>query len=171
MNWAVSKINPSLLVSDTGVIMRMASSRRHIGNKWITFDERVLYQRKIGAGYMAVNVKSCGVKKTYYVHRLVADAFIGSAWQGAEVNHKDGDKTNNNLANLEWVSHSENHIHAVLNGLSRAAKITPATAIAIKQEIEAGHSCSFIALKRDVSIQIVTRIKRKKAWAFLEVPA
>lgn len=44
------------------------------------------------------------------VHRLVMLAFIGPS--ELEVNHKDGDKSNNNLSNLEYSTHSENHIHA-----------------------------------------------------------
>ena len=47
---------------------------------------------------------------TRKVHRLVLLAFIGPSH--LEVNHKDGDKENNNLNNLEYCTHSENHIHA-----------------------------------------------------------
>lgn len=46
-----------------------------------------------------------------YVHRLVAQAFIpGDA--SLEINHKDGDKTNNRANNLEWVTRSQNQIHS-----------------------------------------------------------
>lgn len=54
-------------------------------------------------------------RKEFYVHRLVATCFLGHN-NGMEVNHKDGDKANNQLTNLEWVSHSENILHAYQMG-------------------------------------------------------
>ncbi len=50
--------------------------------------------------------------KKFYVHRLLAQAFLGGIKPKQEVNHKDGDKTNNSLNNLEVVSSSENKKHA-----------------------------------------------------------
>ncbi len=53
-----------------------------------------------------------------YVHRLVAAAFIPNPQNKRCVNHKDGNKLNNHASNLEWVTHSENMVHAVNNGLA-----------------------------------------------------
>ena len=55
--------------------------------------------------------------KTYKIHRLVAKAFIENPKNKAEVNHKDGDKHNNNVDNLEWVTREENMQHAFMNGM------------------------------------------------------
>ena len=51
------------------------------------------------------------------IHRLVVDTFLQGVPRGKEVNHKDGDKTNNKLSNLEIITRSENMKHAYALGL------------------------------------------------------
>lgn len=62
-----------------------------------------------------------GSKKYVQVHRLVAEYFCDGYFDGAVVNHKDGDKHNNNHANLEWVSQKEN-IHKSYNHSNKGPK-------------------------------------------------
>ena len=57
-------------------------------------------------------------KKYCLVHRLVANAFIPNPENKRCINHKDGNKKNNNINNLEWVSYSENMKHAYRTGLA-----------------------------------------------------
>ncbi len=66
-------------------------------------------------GYYQVSLSKEGKISKVYVHRLVAEAFFIE--RDETVNHKDGDKTNNCVTNLEWVSYSENNKHAFRIGL------------------------------------------------------
>lgn len=65
-----------------------------------------------GWGYLRVSLLNNGHKITKSVHRLVADAFIKNPLNKPEINHIDGNKLNNRIDNLEWVTRSENEIHA-----------------------------------------------------------
>lgn len=69
-------------------------------------------------GYVVVNLNKNGKRKVGKVHRLVAEAFIPNVTNKPQVNHIDGDKTNNNVDNLEWCTNRENQIHAVRTGLT-----------------------------------------------------
>ena len=75
-------------------------------------------------GYMQVSLWSCGKGHSFKVHRLVALYFLeNNDVTKTYVNHIDGNKTNNNISNLEWVTPSENNFHAVKSGLVNAIKI------------------------------------------------
>ena len=65
------------------------------------------------AGYASVRLPD----KNHLVHRMVAEAFIPNPENKPQVNHKDGNKRNNNASNLEWVTPKENMAHAWANGL------------------------------------------------------
>ena len=63
--------------------------------------------------YLTVSLSKRSIKKTFNVHRLVAEHFLPRPPKATEVNHKDGNKHNNNLSNLEWVTQRENLHHAM----------------------------------------------------------
>jgi hypothetical protein len=68
---------------------------------------RILRQTPVGDGYLAVSLCQNGIRSTQRIHKLVATAFIGDS-DGRQVNHRDINKLNNNLSNLEYCSASEN---------------------------------------------------------------
>lgn len=69
-----------------------------------------------GNGYFQVSMFNGKKWVKRYIHRLVAETFLGFR-EGMEINHIDGNKSNNDVSNLEWVTHRENMIHAVKNKL------------------------------------------------------
>jgi len=70
-------------------------------------------------GYEQVVLSKQGKQKTVRVHRLVAQAFIPNLENKPQVNHIDCNKQNNCVTNLEWVTNSENQLHAWSNGLQK----------------------------------------------------
>lgn len=72
---------------------------------------------RIHDGYKVILLYNNGFSKSFSVHRLVATAFIPNIWDAPEVNHIDGNKRNNHVDNLEWVTTSKNHYHAYRIGL------------------------------------------------------
>jgi hypothetical protein len=69
------------------------------------------------SGYVCVRLCQNYKKKTFRIHRLLATYFILNPENKKEINHIDGNKLNNSLNNLEWVTKSENQIHARKLGL------------------------------------------------------
>jgi len=69
---------------------------------------RIISQRLSPRGYCLIHL----CKITYRVHTLVALAFIPNIENKPEINHKDGNKQNNNVENLEWATRAENNLHA-----------------------------------------------------------
>lgn len=73
---------------------------------------KILKNKNNGNGYLIVSLTKDGKPKNKYVHILVGKCFIPNPSNKPQINHKDGIKCNNNYSNLEWVTQSENNIHA-----------------------------------------------------------
>lgn len=78
--------------------------------------KKVLIPQEQKTGYLCVNIGG----KLRTIHRLVAEAFIENPNHLPQVNHIDGNKQNNRIENLEWISASDNLIHAYKSGLKVA---------------------------------------------------
>jgi hypothetical protein len=102
----IEEVDGKYEISNTGIIRNRLT-------------KNIISQFKNNAGYYRVNI---GLpSKKYFVHRLVAKYFINGYFEGAVVNHKDCNKTNNFYSNLEWVTRSYNSKHAYINGLQHGS--------------------------------------------------
>gem|GEM_PF-1403396 len=103
-------IDGDYAVSSLGNVRREKPGRK-------TWPGKILRSHVLPKGYVQIILCRQGKPRNYYVHRLVAEAFLGPAPVDHEVNHIDGVKANNALANLEYVTRSENMQHAHDTGL------------------------------------------------------
>ena len=97
-----------------------------------TKKEKILKLQSGKYGYLLVSLCKEGKGKTYQVHRLVAQAFIPNLENKPQVNHKDEDKTNNKVENLEWVTSKENCNYRTRNERMANSKSKPIYGINIK---------------------------------------
>ena len=102
-------------VSNTGLVKSIARVTEGADGKLTRRDGITLTQIPNSNGYYTVAID--GKRKT--VHRLVASAFIENPDNKPCVNHIDGDKKNNKVENLEWVTYGENNSHAYAIGLKK----------------------------------------------------
>lgn len=77
---------------------------------------KILKPLPAGKDYLRVNLYKDKIYKSSYIHRLVAQYFIGEIKKGYEINHIDKNKSNNNVKNLEIITHRENSCHKYING-------------------------------------------------------
>lgn len=80
----------------------------NFGNVWNKKRNRTVSTSKNNHGYMQVCLYNNGKKTVKTVHRIVAEAFLPNIYERDEVNHKDENKTNNNVNNLEWCNRKYN---------------------------------------------------------------
>ncbi len=114
--------------------------------------------------------------RTVKVHRMVAAAFIGPASEGMQVNHKNGDKSDNAASNLEYVTCKENIRHCWESGLHSVAhsqgeanslsKLTVANVLEIRNGYP-GKSIGELARKFGVTRQSVYGVIRRRTWKHL----
>lgn len=122
-------------------------------------------------GYVRIKLYKNNYNKTFLLHRIIADAFIPNHENKKEVNHKDGNKLNNSVSNLEWATPSENVIHSYKQGLQAKkglageknghSKLKEADVIIIYKSSE---KKSVLADRYGVSFASIYDIKKRRTW-------
>lgn len=138
--------------------------------------KKKLKQGNFWTGYKKINlVNKDKVRKTLSVHRLVAETFIPNPENKPQVNHIDGNKENNHVSNLEWVTIEENARHALDNELRipkrgedhPMSKIDEETALEIINKMSIGYCNGDIAKEYNLHERYVSLIRHKKRWGEL----
>lgn len=138
------------------------------GNVWSSKRGELakMHTRPNNRGYIQVVISDKGKQKCLLVHRLIAETYLGSL-EGLTVNHKNGDKLNNYLDNLEIISQKENNRHALNAGLTKVgeahskAKISDSDLIDMIKEIQGGLSTVKASVKYGLSQSYVSKVMRK----------
>lgn len=152
-------------VSENGVVVNITSNCCKL--------PRVLKTVHNRGGYLSLSYAVSKNRKVFQqVHRLVADAFIAKIDGKYFVNHKDGDKRNNSVDNLEWCTSSENSQHALKTGLRHpahgerhgSAKLTEKEVSSIRDLLTQGKTGADLARMYNVSTTTISAIKKGKIW-------
>lgn len=110
-------------VSNYGRVKSIARPRVMSNGMVKHYKEFVLKPIAHNMGYLAVNLyPKDGTQHKRLIHVLVAEAFIPKHFDGLDVNHKDGNKHNNHVSNLEWCTRKENMQHCSATGLRKDVK-------------------------------------------------
>lgn len=159
---------PDYAVSSVGRIMRLTYAYRSR-----TYPGKIIKAHPNRAGYVKVTL--CRKKKHYQrdVHRIVTETFLGPCPEGHEVNHKNGNKSDNAVANLEYLTRSQNHKHAYATGLMHRgskhwkAKLSESDIFTILELNREGWGQSKIAHQFKVTREAIKDILVGNNWSWL----
>ena len=147
-------------------------------NYLVTRDGRVISKytnREIGCsdvlGYRRAALYKDGEKYTRKIHRIVAETFIPNPENKPQVNHKNGNKSDNRVENLEWATAAENGQHAYDTGLNVSqkgekhggSKLSKESVLEIRQNAQ-GLTLGALGEKYGVSIATISFIINRKTW-------
>ena len=153
-------------VSNSGVIRSLDVAVRCRGKGIRIHKGKLLPYRANNRDYLTVSLTKDNITKSFLVHRVVAEAFIPNCDALPQVNHKDGNKANNDVSNLEWVTDNENKAHSsiAVGGTQRPKKAVKVVCIAsgkammfdglreAERALSLDHKCSLKVLQGKQSV-------------------
>lgn len=121
-------------------------------------------------GYCCVTLQKNKNKRHAFVHSLVSEVYLGEKPNGKYVNHKDGNKLNNEIENLEYITQSENIKHAIKMGLIKpvkgeqhaSAKLSESDVLFIRSQDE--KPLRMLAMKFNVCDATISMIRNRITW-------
>jgi hypothetical protein len=153
-------------VSNTALVRRIKGGAR-------TRFMRQLTGTKTAHGYMNITLSREGKCTKYYIHRLVAMAFIPNPERKPQINHIDGNGFNNTIANLEWATARENLLHRSrilrkeIGESHHAATLSNTQLPEIRKLLNCGLMPSAVARKMRVSRGVIKGIKSGRTWRYV----
>lgn len=169
--WKVIEEFPNYAVSNIGRIKRIKKGRN-------TYIGKILKNVETEDGYFIVNLYKNNKGSSKYIHRLVLEIFNPIKNMNIlEVNHKDGNKENNNLSNLEWLTQIENINHAYKNNLmsnigvnNGRSILNENTVIQIKHVLKNTNlSQEKIGQLYNISRSTISAIKTGRLWSHIRI--
>lgn len=157
-------------VSNKGNVRSLDRIVKHPINKFLKIKGKLRCKSKDSDGYLIIGLCKNGKNKTYKYHRLVAFHFIPNPENKPEVNHIDGDKTNNNDWNLEWNTNQENITHSIDTGLANRTGLNNGRCKLTEKEVleirKIGNSISMREISRIYKIHdsTVKSILIRRIW-------
>lgn len=142
----------------------------NLGNVYSEYTDKLLKPFPNNQGYLNVDVRVDGLKQYIPVHRMVAIAFIPNPENKPFVNHIDGNKQNNVVTNLEWVTAQENTLHAVASGLIKIgsehhqSKLTEKEVHEIKNLMLLGERDVVLAERYNANTGVMFGIRAGRIW-------
>lgn len=129
---------------------------------------RKLRPQPNGKGYLRVFI----CQKKLFVHRLVAEKYIPNPENKPQVNHKDGNRLNNSVDNLEWVTNQENRDHAVKNRLHLCGEDCPWSKLNWEKvdfiRTHNEYTAKQLAEMYNVTVPTVREVRQGKSWKVVE---
>lgn len=128
---------------------------------------KILKPRTAGRGYYCYHLRNENGVKNEYIHRLVAKTFIPNPNNLPQVDHIDGDKSNNNVSNLRWVSNYENaHAFGYYNRLKHATDAVKIKVVAVKGETRLEFDSKSDLLRHFGYSNPCTKVKMNEAYHY-----
>ena len=162
--WRDCASNPFYQVSSLGRVL----SKGGLDKRGRPVRGKILKGRGINSrGYITTRLSLGEEKsKSITVHRLVAEAFLPNETGLPQINHIDGNKTNNRVENLEWCDNSHNQKHSIRIGLKKKIKINEQIAEEIRDVYERGDVSQYkLASIYNLSQQQISKIVRQQRWS------
>lgn len=160
MEWLTIKNHPNYELNKLGQVRKKPSNK--LLTPFITTN-----------GYLRIRFD----KKAYQVHTLIATHYIPNPNNYKEINHKDNNKLNNSIDNLEWCTRQYNMLHCVKSGRSSifnicglkgvnspSSKLSNNQVLEIRTRLEQGESTTSICKDYNVSSTVILNIKKRKSY-------
>ena len=169
------------MISNTGVVKRLSTDmwiKSSIKGEYMTNrPDKIMKSHISSGGYLRISLQTKSGSSMFFIHRLIAEVFIPNPDNKPMVNHKNGNKLDFRIDNLEWVTASENEKHAYDNNLkfgqrgskNPMAKLSEYDVREIKKRLKNGDKPLNISKDYNTNKMNIYKIKSGIRWNHIEI--